>query len=73
MIKKPWSWHHRDEHTARSTPASSGKYEQKEIRQMKETIGFLGLGHMGQPMAESLLKAGYRLKVYNGAVYSDGS
>jgi 3-hydroxyisobutyrate dehydrogenase-like beta-hydroxyacid dehydrogenase len=32
---------------------------------MKETIGFVGLGRMGQPMAESLLKAGYRLKVYN--------
>lgn len=32
---------------------------------MKETIGFLGLGRMGQPMAENLLKAGYRLKVYN--------
>ncbi len=32
---------------------------------MKETISFLGLGRMGQPMAENLLKAGYRLKVYN--------
>ncbi|HEU5383388.1 MAG TPA: NAD(P)-dependent oxidoreductase [Ktedonobacteraceae bacterium] len=32
---------------------------------MKETIGFLGLGRMGQPMVENLLKAGYRLKVYN--------
>lgn len=32
---------------------------------MKETIGFIGLGRMGQPMAENLLKAGYRLKVYN--------
>lgn len=32
---------------------------------MKETIGFLGLGRMGQPMAENLLKAGYKLKVYN--------
>src|ERR1700730_11918354 len=32
---------------------------------MKETIGFIGLGRMGQPMAESLLRAGYALKVYN--------
>jgi 3-hydroxyisobutyrate dehydrogenase-like beta-hydroxyacid dehydrogenase len=32
---------------------------------MNETIGFIGLGRMGQPMAENLLKAGYRLKVYN--------
>lgn len=32
---------------------------------MKETIGFIGLGRMGQPMALNLLKAGYRLKVYN--------
>lgn len=32
---------------------------------MKETIGFIGLGSMGQPMALNLLKAGYALKVYN--------
>jgi len=32
---------------------------------MNETLGFIGLGHMGQPMALNLLKAGYRLKVYN--------
>jgi 3-hydroxyisobutyrate dehydrogenase-like beta-hydroxyacid dehydrogenase len=32
---------------------------------MNETPGFIGLGSMGQPMAESLLKAGYGLKVYN--------
>src|SRR5947209_5183955 len=50
---------------SRGAPASSRTYEQKEIRQMKETIGFLVLGHMGQPMAENFLKAGYRLKVYN--------
>lgn len=28
-------------------------------------IGFIGLGHMGQAMARSLLKAGFRLTVYN--------
>jgi len=32
---------------------------------MNETIGFIGLGNMGQPMALNLLKAGYALKVYN--------
>ena len=28
-------------------------------------VGFIGLGHMGQPMALNLLKAGHRLVVYN--------
>lgn len=28
-------------------------------------IGFIGLGHMGRPMAENLLKAGYSLSVYD--------
>lgn len=33
---------------------------------MKETrLGFIGLGTMGAPMAENLLKAGYSLTVYN--------
>lgn len=32
---------------------------------MKETIGFLGSGRMGQPMALNLLQAGYALRVYN--------
>jgi 3-hydroxyisobutyrate dehydrogenase-like beta-hydroxyacid dehydrogenase len=32
---------------------------------MPQTIGFIGLGIMGQPMALQLLKAGYRLKVFN--------
>jgi 3-hydroxyisobutyrate dehydrogenase-like beta-hydroxyacid dehydrogenase len=30
-----------------------------------ETIGFIGLGLMGKPMAENLLGAGYRLRVFN--------
>lgn len=29
------------------------------------TIGFVGLGHMGKPMVLNLLKAGYKLKVYD--------
>ncbi len=32
---------------------------------MSESIGFIGLGNMGRAMASSLLKAGYRLRVYN--------
>lgn len=29
------------------------------------TVGFVGLGHMGRPMAQHLLKAGYQVKVYD--------
>lgn len=32
---------------------------------MTQHIGFIGLGHMGQPIAARLLDEGYRLKVYN--------
>ncbi len=32
---------------------------------MAETIGFIGLGLMGRPMAKNLLKAGYSLVVHN--------
>ncbi|HLW00754.1 MAG TPA: NAD(P)-dependent oxidoreductase [Ktedonobacterales bacterium] len=32
---------------------------------MSETIGFIGLGHLGLPIAANLLKAGYALRVYN--------
>lgn len=32
---------------------------------MSETIGFIGLGDLGQPIASNLLAAGYALKVYN--------
>jgi len=32
---------------------------------MSEIIGFIGLGHMGRSMASNLLKAGYKLRVYN--------
>ncbi len=35
----------------------------KEVKM--ERIGFIGLGIMGMPMARNLLKAGYRLVVYN--------
>lgn len=32
---------------------------------MTDIIGFIGLGNMGRAMAGSLIKAGYRLRVYN--------
>jgi 2-hydroxy-3-oxopropionate reductase len=32
---------------------------------MKETVGFIGLGLMGRPMASNLLKAGFPLVVHN--------
>ncbi|WP_298016383.1 3-hydroxyisobutyrate dehydrogenase [uncultured Castellaniella sp.] len=32
---------------------------------MSSTIGFIGLGHMGGPMAQNLLKAGHALKVFD--------
>lgn len=32
---------------------------------MSETIGFIGLGSMGEPMARNLLAAGFALRVYN--------
>jgi 3-hydroxyisobutyrate dehydrogenase-like beta-hydroxyacid dehydrogenase len=35
---------------------------------MSETIGFIGLGNMGTPMAANLLKAGFGLRVYNRTV-----
>ncbi|MGA8145823.1 MAG: NAD(P)-dependent oxidoreductase [Candidatus Acidiferrales bacterium] len=32
---------------------------------MPETVGFIGLGNMGAPIASVLIKAGYGLRVYN--------
>ena len=32
--------------------------------QLKPSIGFIGMGHMGSHMAQRLLEAGYRLTVY---------
>src|SRR5258708_12878148 len=32
---------------------------------MSEMIGFIGLGHLGLPLATNLLHAGYALRVYN--------
>jgi 3-hydroxyisobutyrate dehydrogenase len=35
------------------------------LKHVMEKIGFIGLGNMGQPMAQNLLKAGFPLSVYN--------
>lgn len=35
------------------------------LRDMPETIGFIGLGALGLPMATNLLTSGYGLRVYN--------
>ncbi|MCX8038098.1 MAG: 2-hydroxy-3-oxopropionate reductase [Candidatus Sumerlaeia bacterium] len=35
------------------------------VRRRMKTIGFIGLGIMGKPMAKNLLKAGYELTVYD--------
>jgi 3-hydroxyisobutyrate dehydrogenase-like beta-hydroxyacid dehydrogenase len=40
---------------------------------MSETIGFIGLGNMGQPIAANLLRAGYKMRVYNRTPGKDGS
>ena len=32
---------------------------------MSELVGFIGLGHMGHPMARNLIKAGYTVRLYN--------
>src|SRR5207302_8264491 len=40
-------------------------YSEKEGRAMSTTIGFIGLGIMGKPMARNLMKADYKLVVYN--------
>lgn len=35
------------------------------MKQMNESIGFIGLGALGEPIAHNLIKNGYRLKIYN--------
>src|SRR5438874_7681074 len=35
------------------------------VIKMSGTIGFIGLGHLGLPLATNLLHAGYALRVYN--------
>ncbi len=37
---------------------------------MRQTVGFIGLGIMGKPMARNLLKAGFSLVVFSRSVGS---
>ena len=48
---------------ARDQPAASTRPSASSRSTMK--IGFIGLGHMGNPMARNLLKHGHALKVYD--------
>src|SRR5258707_12363006 len=36
-----------------------------ETKQRGQSIGFIGLGNMGFPMARNLLAAGYKVRVFN--------
>jgi 3-hydroxyisobutyrate dehydrogenase-like beta-hydroxyacid dehydrogenase len=35
---------------------------------MSDTIGFIGLGQMGEPMARNLMRGGFKLRIYNRAL-----
>lgn len=35
---------------------------------MSETIGFVGLGSMGLPLATNLIESGYKLRIYNRTI-----
>src|SRR5690606_20718531 len=41
------------------------RHQQERGKNMVMTVGFIGLGNMGLPMAHNLLKAGYPLHVFN--------
>ena len=43
----------------------SGLSNKESNNTAKPNIAFIGLGNMGAPMAENLLKAGYMLSVYD--------
>ena len=40
-------------------------------RRSAESIGFVGLGNMGRPMAERLLRSGWDVSVYNRTAGQD--
>jgi 2-hydroxy-3-oxopropionate reductase len=53
----PWYCRAKERHTHQSFI--------EERQNMSETLGFIGLGIMGKPMAKNLLRAGYNLVVYD--------
>jgi 3-hydroxyisobutyrate dehydrogenase len=46
-------------------PPGSGILEESGMAQNKQKIGWIGMGRMGFPMAERLLKAGYDVSIWN--------
>ena len=56
-----------DEHgiepTQRPDKAKEASWARMETRTRRETVGFIGLGRMGRPMATNLAQAGYELVV----------
>jgi 3-hydroxyisobutyrate dehydrogenase-like beta-hydroxyacid dehydrogenase len=55
--------------TKKSLTQTGGKKGDFEVKRkdiyLKKTIGFVGTGTMGDPMAQNLLKAGFKLMVYD--------
>src|SRR5205085_11429022 len=58
--------------TAHSTIAW-GNCRGREAIEMRPSVGFVGLGGMGVPMAANLLKAGYAVRVWNRTPERAGS
>jgi 3-hydroxyisobutyrate dehydrogenase len=53
--------------TRDSTPSGclSMNYKRMDEKMTKQTVGWVGMGRMGYPMAERLVKAGYEVHVWN--------
>src|SRR5947207_688948 len=51
--------------TGRPFLAPSSIFEDLRRNRMAQSIGFIGLGIMGQPMALNLVKAGYKVTAFN--------
>src|SRR5262249_17064418 len=61
--------HWRTSHRRRSTPISSRcraiSHSKTNGRNVMATIGFIGLGNMGGPMARNLVKAGHKVRGFD--------
>src|ERR1700688_4022998 len=49
----------------RRADTSNSVQRRRRMASNKQTIGWIGMGRMGYPMAERLLKAGYDLSIWN--------
>src|SRR6266568_3777479 len=54
---------HKAPQTAAAQP--TGSMEDGRMAKNEQKIGWIGMGRMGFPMAERLLKAGYDLSIWN--------